>query len=74
MTTATTQHVTLLAPDISCGHCVGTVQQALRNHDGVTHVMANAETKFVDVDFDPTVTSIERISATLAEAGYPARQ
>ena len=73
MSTATSQHVTLIAPDISCGHCVGTVQDALGRLDGVKLSMANAETKFVDVDFDPTVVSVEKISMTLAEAGYPVK-
>ncbi len=73
MSTATTEHVTLIAPDISCGHCVSTVQEALGKHEGVKLAMANAETKFVDVDFDPTVTTVEKLSATLAEAGYPVK-
>lgn len=73
MSTSTTEHVTLLAPDISCGHCVTTVQEALGQQEGVKLAMANAETKFVDVDFDPSVTSVEEISTTLAEAGYPVK-
>ncbi len=73
MSTTTTEHVTLLAPDISCGHCVSTVQEALSKHEGVKLAMANAETKFVDVDFDPSVTTVEQLSTTLAEAGYPVK-
>jgi copper chaperone CopZ len=73
-TTQTTEHVTLIAPDISCGHCVSTVQQALEQHEGVNRVMANAETKFVDVDFDPSLTTVESISDVLKEAGYPVKQ
>ncbi len=73
MTTSATEHATLLAPDISCGHCVSSVQEALGKHAGVTSAMANVETKFVDVDFDPSVTSVEKISATLEDAGYPVK-
>ncbi len=73
MSTTTSEHVTLLAPDISCGHCVSTVQEALGKHQGVKLAMANAETKFVHVDFDPAVTSVDKLSATLAEAGYPVK-
>jgi len=73
MSTTTSEHVTLLAPDISCGHCVSTVQDALGKQEGVKLAMANAETKLVDVDFDPTVTTVEQISSTLAEAGYPVK-
>jgi copper chaperone CopZ len=73
MTTSTTEHITLLAPDISCGHCVSTVQQALSQHEGVSQVLASAETKFVDVDYNPAVTSVESISDVLKEAGYPVK-
>jgi copper chaperone len=73
MTTSTTEHATLHAPDISCGHCVSTVQDAVGKLEGVTQVQASAETKFVDVDFDPTATSVESISQALAQAGYPVK-
>lgn len=71
MTSTATEHITLHAPDISCGHCVGTVQNALQQQDGVSQVQASAETKLVDVDFDPQVTSVEQIAETLKDAGYP---
>ena len=74
MATSTTEHITLLSPDISCGHCVGTVQNAVGQIDGVTAVQASAETKFVDVTFDPARTSVEQITSALAQAGYPAQQ
>jgi copper ion binding protein len=71
--TTTTDHITLLSPDISCGHCVGTVRNAVGQLDGVSDVQASAETKFVDVTFDPARTSVETIAAALAQAGYPAQ-
>ena len=74
MSTATTEHVTLLTPAISCGHCVATVQDAVSKVEGVSRVQASVETKFVDVDFDPAKTSVEAIGAALAAAGYPAHQ
>lgn len=73
MTLSTTEHATLHAPDISCGHCVGTVQDAVGKLDGVSQVQASAETKFVDVDFDPSITSVESISQALDDAGYPVK-
>lgn len=73
MTTATKEHVTFIAPDITCGHCVAKVQNVVRDLDGVTAAFANAETKFVDVDFDPTKTTAEKVAAALSEAGYPVR-
>jgi copper chaperone CopZ len=69
MATAT-EHITLTAPDISCGHCVMTVQNTLRDL-GVEDVSASAETKRIDVTFDPARVSLDRIEAALDDAGYP---
>jgi len=68
------EHVTLQAPDISCGHCVQTVQTALNNLDGVSNVLASAETKLIDLDFDSDVISLGKIEAILDEAGYPVKR
>ncbi len=69
--TANTQEITLTAPDISCGHCVATVQAAVGALDGVERVQADAETKRVEVAFDPARVSQPLIEAALDEAGYP---
>ncbi|MDQ2682547.1 MAG: cation transporter [Chloroflexota bacterium] len=58
-------------PDISCGHCVLTVQSAVGALHGVQHVEASSETREVAVTFDPTQVSHEQIEATLSDAGYP---
>ncbi len=68
---ATSQEVTLVAPDISCGHCVATVQGAVGALAGVQSVNANADTKKVEVAFDPTRVSLPQIEAAMNEAGYP---
>ena len=73
MTSTTSEHATLLAPDISCGHCVGTVQSTLGSLAGVSSVSASAETKLVDVEFDPAVVTVDTISEALKEAGYPVK-
>lgn len=70
--TADNQQLTLTAPDISCGHCVATVQAAVGALDGVERVRADAETKRVEVRFDPARVSRPQIEAALDEAGYPA--
>lgn len=66
--------ITLNAPDISCGHCVATVEQAVGAVDGVASVKADESTKNVDVTWDGSKTDLGAISAALEEAGYPARQ
>lgn len=71
MTSQATEQATLSAPDISCGHCVATVREAVGALAGVERVEANAATKQVTVDFDPRRVSIARIAEVLDEAGYP---
>ena len=74
MSQAATEHVTLTAPDISCGHCVQTIERSLGQLDGVSRVQASAETKQVDVEYDPARVSLERITAVLDDEGYPVQR
>lgn len=66
--------ITLNAPDISCGHCVATVENAVSKIDGVRSVSANADSKDVNVTYDASQTDVSAITAALEKAGYPARQ
>ena len=70
----TIEQATLTAPDISCGHCVATVQEAVSVLDGVHRVEANPATKQVVVAFDPSRVSLKQIEATLDDAGYPVQK
>ena len=71
---AMTEDITLIAPDISCAHCVATVTSAVGALPGVQHVAANADTKKIDVTFDPRRVSRGEIEAALAEADYPVQK
>ncbi len=68
------QTITLNAPDISCAHCVASVEQAVGQVDGVAAVKADADSKDVNVTWDDSKTDLNAITAALEEAGYPARQ
>ena len=68
---STIERATLTAPDISCGHCVATVKEAVGGLSGVSTVDADADTKQVQVSYDPNRVSMDQIAATLSEAGYP---
>jgi copper ion binding protein len=70
----TVEQITLTSPDISCGHCVATVQEVVGSLAGVKTVAADATTKHVDVTFDPSQVSQAEIAAALDDAGYPAQQ
>ncbi|CAA9543376.1 MAG: hypothetical protein AVDCRST_MAG59-1053 [uncultured Thermomicrobiales bacterium] len=67
----TLERATLTAPDISCGHCVAAIKEAVGELAGVAEVGADADTKKVQVAFDPARVSLAQIEAALDEAGYP---
>jgi copper chaperone len=62
--------VTYSVPNISCGHCVHTIQTEVVELEGVKEVRANAETKDVVVIFDAPASE-DQIKALLAEINYP---
>ena len=63
--------ITYSVPNISCGHCVHTIQTELGSLAGVQRVVATVEPKQVTVDFDAPATT-DKIEALLAEIDYPA--
>ncbi len=62
--------VTYSVPNISCGHCVHTIQSEMVEMEGVREVRASAETKSVMIVFEQPATE-EKIQALLAEINYP---
>jgi len=68
---STIERAILTAPDISCGHCVATINKAVGAIDGVRRVETSEQTKQVQVEFDPGKVSLAKIEAVLDEEGYP---
>jgi copper chaperone CopZ len=62
--------VTYSVPNISCGHCVHTIQTELSDVTGVQSVVADASTRKVEVVFDAPATE-EKIKALLVLIEYP---
>jgi copper chaperone CopZ len=62
--------VTYSIPNISCGHCVHTIQSEVSELAGVQTVVANQETRQATITFAPPATE-EQIKALLAEINYP---
>ena len=58
------------APDISCGHCVHTIQTEVGELPGVKSVEAKEDSKVVTIGFDSPATK-EQIEALMTEIGYP---
>jgi len=67
---ANVQDVVLSVPDVSCEHCVKTVNGALGALPGVESVSTDLPTKSVHLRYDPGQLSMEQIEATLDDAGY----
>ncbi|MFH2104226.1 MAG: heavy-metal-associated domain-containing protein [Chloroflexota bacterium] len=57
-------------PNISCGHCVHTIQTELSDLAGVKSVKADAATKSVEIVFDSPADEAG-IKSLLAEINYP---
>lgn len=67
---STMDQITLQVPDISCNHCVMTVEEAVGELSGVGSVTANESTKQVQVTYDANRVSPTQIEAALDDAGY----
>ena len=58
-------------PNISCMHCVHTIQTELMELEGIQTVSANQVTKTVQIVFDAPANE-DKIKSLLAEIDYPA--
>ena len=56
--------------NMTCGHCVNRITQAVKAVDPAAKLDANLEKKIVSIDSTHTLAEI---TAALAEAGYPAQ-
>lgn len=57
-------------PNISCGHCVHTIQTEVSDLAGVISVKADAGSKLVEIVFEAPATEAQ-IKQLLAEINYP---
>ena len=60
-------------PNISCGHCTGSIQNELKELEGVRSVEGDVSNKTVTVNWEAPA-SREKILATLKEINYPAAE
>jgi copper chaperone len=64
------QTKTFKVPNISCGHCVHTIQNEVGELDGVKSVAASQETQMVTVEWEEPQTW-DNIKILLEEINYP---
>ncbi len=67
---AITQEAVLSVPDISCEHCVKTINGALGALSGIESVNTDISTRSVQLRYDPAQGPMEQIEATLDDEGY----
>jgi len=67
----TRERIVVTTPDMSCGHCVATIEREVAELDGVDDVDADLATKQVTIAFDPSVLTVAQLEARLDDAGYP---
>lgn len=65
------QSKTVKVPNISCGHCVHTIQMEVGELEGVNSVVAAEDTKLVTVEWAEPPQTWANIRALLTEINYP---
>jgi len=61
---------TLFAPDVTCDHCIATIQKAVDSVDGARFLAGDPDSKSFAVDLAPGVL-LDRLAEVLAAEGYP---
>jgi copper ion binding protein len=67
----TMEKTTLSIPNISCGHCVKTIEREIGEISGVSEVKGDAESKQMTISWEAPA-SLDKIKDTLEEIHYPA--
>jgi len=62
--------ITLQVQGMTCGHCKAAVTNALQELDGVSRVEVHLQEGTVDVDYDETKVSVEKLKEAIEEQGY----
>lgn len=62
---------TFTVPNITCGHCVKTIEREVGEIPGVTAVQADEATKRVTVQWNESEASWQAVKELLAEIDYP---
>lgn len=62
---------TVKIPNISCGHCVATIEREVGEIGGVTSVSADQASREATVEWTDGETSWDEIEALLKEINYP---
>ncbi|MDN4493236.1 copper chaperone CopZ [Ureibacillus aquaedulcis] len=64
------QNVTLNVQGMSCGHCVKAVEGSVGELEGVNGVAVKLDEALVDVSFNESQITLDKIKETIEEQGY----
>ena len=65
------EQVSLTAPDISCDHCIASIQKAVTKLNGVHFLKGDPAAKQVTIEYDPSQVELAAIQKVMEEEGYP---
>lgn len=64
------QNVTLSVQGMSCGHCVKAIEGSVSKLEGVNQVKVKLDAAEVEVSFNESQVSIDKIKETIDDQGY----
>ncbi len=64
------KQISMVVPAISCDHCKQTVENTLKQFDGVQDAIVDVANKRVDLAYDPDKVQLPKLEAALSEEGY----
>lgn len=64
------KNVTLNVQGMSCGHCVKAIEGSVGPLEGVSQVNVNLADAHVEVTFNESQVTLEKIKETIEEQGY----
>ena len=70
--TATTERATIPVTGMTCAACSARIQRTLERAPGVASANVNLMTNSATVEFDPAVSSLDALVATIKDTGYGA--
>ena len=62
--------LTLNVPDISCGHCKSSIEEAVGELSGIEKVEVTIDARTVDIAFDETAVDRDAIVGAIEAVGY----
>jgi copper chaperone len=64
------EKVTLNVSGMSCGHCVKAVEGSVGELQGVSSVKVHLENGTVDIEFNASEVTVDKIKETIDDQGY----